>query len=271
MAFYINDKKKFLAEVTDILDTYRNLIIQIKDKPVFKYQNTFRLAYARLLLSGKYNCDMDIAELVEQVAKPDNTDYDHMTYRQLFEHILIKPMGSGWQEKRENVRLPISIKPGHLYFDDKEFMQALAYLENYQYDEDLDRFEVRAQISMNSEAPYSCAYSFKPLKIEQKIEQNGQEKTVTAGTGAAQELIRQYELLRYGNLKTDFNDPRAVAESVSYLRFQTGLINLMFKPVFGKMIEEQEFYGNDDSDLPNRHVSLKDLDKILKYLKDGEK
>lgn len=264
--FYINDKKKFLAEVTDILDTYRDLIIQIKDKPVFKYQNTFRLAYARLLLSGKYDCDMDIAELVEQVAKPDNTDYDHMTYRQLFEHILIKPMGSGWQEKRENVRLPISIKTGHLYFDDKEFMQALAYLENYQYDEDLDQFEVRAQISMNSDAPYSCAYSFKPMKIEH----NGQEKTLIAGTGAAQELIRQYELLRYGNLKTDFNDPRAVAESVSYLRFQTGLINLMFKPVFGKMIEKQESHGNDDSNLPNRHVSLKDLDKILKYLKDGE-
>lgn len=32
--FYINDKEKFLTEVTDILDTYRDLIIQIKDKPV---------------------------------------------------------------------------------------------------------------------------------------------------------------------------------------------------------------------------------------------
>lgn len=264
--FYIDDKKKFLAEVTDILDTYRDLITQMKDKSSFKFQNVFRLAYARLLLSGKYDCDMDIAELVEQVAKPDNTDYDHMTYRQLFEHILIKPMGSGWQSKRGNVRLPISIKPRHLYFDDKEFMQALAYLENYQYDEDLDRFEVRAQISMNSDAPYSCAYSFKPMKIER----NGQETVITTGTSAAQELIRQYELLRYGNLKTDFNDPRAIAESVSYLCFQTGLINLMFKPVFGEMIEKQEFYGNDDSNLPNRHITLMDLDKILKYLKGGE-
>lgn len=116
---------------------------------------------------------------------------------------------------------------------------------------------------MNSDAPYSCAYCYKQLKIEQ----NGQEKTVTTGTGVAQELIRQYELLRYSNLKTNFNDPRAVAESVSYLRFQTGLINLMFKPIFGEMIEKQEFYGNDDSNLPNRHITLTGLDKILNYLK----
>lgn len=188
-----------------------------------------------------------------------------MTYRQLFEYLVVRPQGSGWQENRGNKHIPMNIKPGYLYFDDKETMPAIEYLENFKYDEDLDGYEVRGILNLQtgSDDPYSLTFGYTPLKVNR----NGKQEVITNGTGVAENVLRQYELLRYGTIMTDFNDPRAIAESLSYLRFQTGFINLVFKRYYKDMVEYSEHYRNDDSTLLNHKIKLQDLREMVAYLK----
>lgn len=68
--FYFDNKEEFLAKITSALSDYYNYIVQMQDKPAFKNQNVSRLAYAQLLLSGKYECTTDIADLAKQVIDP---------------------------------------------------------------------------------------------------------------------------------------------------------------------------------------------------------
>ena len=245
----ITDEEYVMTNAKSLLEQYYQIVryTYTDNANQLDENDICNFALLQAFLSGKFNLydePMALAsKYMEKFEKNDNA-----TFRDLFENILVPPMGAGFATTlANNVNTTLA--------NSEYEKQALKFLESYKYNEKLDDFFVAKD---NPHSPNNgYMFKLKPLIVDH-------------GFAGVIDLIRQYELAMYSKIKTNLVDPYAVLSSLNTIRFETAFDNIVSP--YAPDPNDPAFKAHEnDKTIPLDHLTLNDTMTIkrVKALLDG--